>query len=728
MKQATFILVLTCVFYVNASAQESVLRKSTKSVNEGGSGKTDRDTLDSGKIVGASDTTDIVGHYFDSLFQILPEVMVTGERPLVKATQGKLIYDLPALISNKPVDNTYDALKELPGVTESNERLTLAGQSVTVILDGKTSTLTIEQLNALLKSIPASRIAKAEVMFSAPARYQVRGAVINILLKKGDADTPSLQGELYGDYRQKYYEGVRNRVSLLYSANKFSTDFLYSYNYGRSPFFTEKEAIHTLSDGTVHPMNTEEESRTRKNSHSVRIGADYNFSKDHQLSLVYNSDFSNWHNIARVDGSQTSNTRTRSTATLHNVRLDYHIPIGMKVGVETTYYNSPSSQLLQSVLNDEQMDFFSKDAQRINRWKVFLSEEYAVGKGWGVNYGGVYTTSIDHSYQYYYDTETGKLLSNQDNMKSRRREQTWNFYTGVNKSFGDKLSLDASIAVEQFHTAIWNDWNVFPTLNFNYMSSSNSVWQLSFTSDKTYPEYWATQDAVSYMGGEYSEVQGNPYLKPSIDYQLQLTYILKSKYMFSLWYSYEKDDFKQSLYQSPERLVEIYKCFNSDFDRQMGLQTVVPFIVKGALNSKITLIGVYDRQKNSQFWNIPYDRHVYYGMAVMSNTLTLSNDPDIKFTLNGMIRSKAIQGIYDLPSSGNLDAGLRYTFSKGKAILTLRCNDLFETSQISPLIHFAMQRVTNNYSSFREFGLSFTYKFGGYKEKQRKEVDTSRFK
>lgn len=75
-----------------------------------------------------------------------------------------------------------------------------------------------------------------------------------------------------------------------------------------------------------------------------------------------------------------------------------------------------------------------------------------------------------------------------------------------------------------------------------------------------------------------------------------------------------------------------------------------------------------------------------------------------------------------------VDAAIRYTFAKGKALLTLRTNDIFETKQISPRIHFATQNVTNNYSCFREFGVSFTYKFGGYKEKQREAVDTSRFK
>ena len=92
------------------------------------------------------------------------------------------------------------------------------------------------------------------------------------------------------------------------------------------------------------------------------------------------------------------------------------------------------------------------------------------------------------------------------------------------------------------------------------------------------------------------------------------------------------------------------------------------------------------------------------------------------------VHSKAIQGIYDLPVSGNVNAALRYGFAKGKAILNLYCNDIFETGQISPRIRFRTQNVTNHYSCFRELGVSFTYKFGGYKEKQREGVDTSRFK
>jgi hypothetical protein len=720
MRQILITLAFAFGFYVSTSAQQNNTSKA------GVAGKSNISSA-KGRTLSADSLVTSDGRW-DSLYRSLPEVMITGERPIVKATQGKLIYDLPRLICDLPVDNAYDAIKELPGVVAQDDGLTLAGRSVTVILDGKVSTLTTEQLNTLLKSIPSSRIDKAEVMYSAPARYQVRGALINITLKQNESEAPSLQGELFSEYNQKHYEDFKERGSLVYSYGKFSADMLYSYENGRTIFVTDKRAIHTLADGSKHNMDTHEMSRIRGNSHNVRLGMDYNFSKDHQLSFVYTGKYDNNHNRASVEGAQISNTQTRNTSQLHNGRLDYRTPFGLKSGAEFTYYNTPSSQLLHSSLNGDELDFVSRDVQRINRWKFFLSQEYKLGKGWGMNYGVVYTTSLDHSHQYYYDVETGDLLTDKDNMKSRRREQTWNFYAGFNKNFGDKLSMDFSLATEQYHTTVWKDWNWFPTLNLNYTPSAGNVWQFSFTSDKSYPEYWATQDAISYMGGGYSEIHGNPDLKPSIDYQAQLTYILKGKYVFTTWYSYEKDDFKQLLYQSPERLVEIYKVFNSNFDQQAGVQSVIPFKAGQWLNSRLMLIGVYDRQKNDHYWDIPYDRHVVYGMAVLTNTFTLSSKPDLKLTVKGMIRSKAIQGVYDLPSSGNLDAALRYTFAGKRAILSLSANDIFETSQITPRIRYATQYVQNNYKSFRQIGISFTYKFGGYKEKQHENVDTSRFK
>lgn len=604
-----------------------------------------------GTTLSAQESLTTTDARLDSLYQTLPEVMITGERPIVKAAQGKLVYDLPRLIQNLPVDNAYDAVKELPGVIEMNGALQLAGQGVTVILDGKVTTLDASQLYALLRSIPANRIEKAEVMYNAPARYQVRGALINITLKQSLSD--SWQGELYAKYQQKHYEAFEERASLLFNKNRFSADFLYSHSHGRRYSTTGKEAMHTLADGSVHPITTDEVSRGRGHNHNFRIGADYDIAENHQLSLVYNGGYSTYHNRMGVTGTQVSTTHSNSTSWLHNGRLDYRTPFGLKAGAELTYYRSPSDQLLHSRMQGEELGFHTEDCQRINRWKFFLGQEHDLGKGWGLNYGAVYTTSIDHSRQHYSETDgKGEGSALPDDMRSRRREQTWNIYAGFGKGFGDKLALDASLAVEHYKTPVWNQWDWYPIVNLNYTPAPGHILQLSLSSDKDYPDYWAVQDAVSYIGGGYSEGHGNPLLKPAQEYQLQMTYALKGKYIFSTWFSHVKDYSVQTLYQSSERLVEIYKELNFDYKQQAGIQASVPFKVKNWLDSRLTFIGLWHREKDSDFWNIPFDRKQCYVIAQMNHTFTLSTKPDLKLTLTGFVHSKAIQGIYDLPASG----------------------------------------------------------------------------
>lgn len=678
----------------------------------------------------ATDTLATDDARIDSLYRTLPEVLVTGERPVVKAGAGKLVYDLPRLIQDRPVDNAYDALKELPGIVEMGGALTLSGQSVTVMLDGKASTLSAEQLATLLHSIPASRIEQAEVMYNAPARYQVRGALVNIVLKQTDGKRATLQGEVYGQYEQQHEASFTERATLLYGNSHFSFDFLYAHSHGQHYSTTDKEARHTLADGTLHPIQTHEEAEGRSHSHDFRLGADYNLAKEHRLSFVYTGKYNTAHRKATATGTLQSTVLHDSPDWLHNGRLDYTTPIGLKAGAELTYYRSPSTQSLHSLLEGTELDFSAEDCQRINRWKFFLAGEHRLGHEWSLNYGAVYTTSVDHSYQRYTHTESEKQngqTSLPADMVSRRKEQTLNLYAGFSKSFGDKLSMDASLAAEHYKTSVWDRWDWYPTLNLTYLPANGHVLQLELSSDKDYPNYWAVQDAVSYLSS-YSEIQGNPLLHPSRSYQLQLTYVLRGKYIFTSWFSHTGDYSTQTLYQSPDRLVEIYKYQNFDYQRQAGIQTSIPFGIDRLLNSRLTLIGVWHHEKDNDFWTLPFDRRICYGIAVLNNTFTLSTRPDLKLTVAGMVRSKAIQGIYDLPSSGYVNLGLRYAFANGKAILNLYGNDLFETGQISPRIRFGTQWVTNRYSCFRELGLSFTYKFGGYKEKKREKVDTSRFK
>ncbi len=111
----------------------------------------------------------------DSIIHSLPDVMVKGNRPIVKVKGAALTYDLPQLIKNHPVDNAYEAIKQLPGVSEQDRSLDSQRPIRNRVIDGKATTMTSEQLYSLLKTIPTSRIANAEVVYLSPSSLSGKG-------------------------------------------------------------------------------------------------------------------------------------------------------------------------------------------------------------------------------------------------------------------------------------------------------------------------------------------------------------------------------------------------------------------------------------------------------------------------------------------------------------------------------------------------------------------------
>ena len=118
------------------------------------------------------------------------------------------------------------------------------------------------------------------------------------------------------------------------------------------------------------------------------------------------------------------------------------------------------------------------------------------------------------------------------------------------------------------------------------------------------------------------------------------------------------------------------------------MQASIPFKAGKWLDARLTLIGVWQRDKDSDFYDLPFDRRIFMGMASLNSTFILPVKPDLRLTLSGFVRSKAHQGIYDLPTSGNLDLGLRYAFAGGNCILTAWCKDIFQTAGIDPQIRY----------------------------------------
>ena len=664
------------------------------------------------------------------MMRALPEALVRGERPMVKAEAGQLIYNMQHRLRGRAAVNAFDALKELPGVTERDGQFSIAGQGLSLMIDGKEQRLTSEQLSALLHALPASRLKEAEIMLAAPARYGVRGAVINLRLNH-EVDGPSaIQGELYGAAEQTHDASWRERGSLLYNKGKWSSDALYSNHNGRAYGWSRFHSLHHLNNGRTYDIRTFDPHVRWTHEHTWRIGTDYNLAENHQLSIVYNGSYQTNTTRATGSGSLSSTNDNLARPELHDGRVDYTAPFGLKAGAELTYYRDPTTEVLHSAKTEGQdvfsqpLDYQVEAAQRVTRWKLWLKQEHQLRSGWKLNYGTTFHVSSDHSHQHY------TLLSTQSAQapapaSSVQREQNLNIYAGTTKQFGPKLSSDMSVAAEYYHSPVWNRWNLFPTLHFTWMPKSGHTVMLMMSSGKRYPDYWSVKDFTSYIEGGYGMVVGNPSLKPSSSYSAQMIYLLKNKYQFVGWFTHTDNYFVQTPYQRGDTLRVNYRVLNMDFQQQAGVQAHIPLNVCKWWKTNLTLIGAWQRQKDSDFYSLSFDRNVVFCMVNVRNTLTFSKK--ITMNIDGFFRTKAIQSTFDLPASGNLD--LSFTWKPvSNTTLQLYGRDLLETYAIYPRIRYATQNLKMETSCYREIGLSLTWNFGGYTEKKRQAVDRSRLK
>lgn len=199
--------------------------------------------------------------------------------------------------------------------------------------------------------------------------------------------------------------------------------------------------------------------------------------------------------------------------------------------------------------------------------------------------------------------------------------------------------------------------------------------------------------------------------------------------MIRPYISYISNHYTQMGYQSPHKLQQEFVQQNFDFKKQIGVITVIPFKVGKRISSRLTASGMYWQEKDDTFFDIPFNRKTLWGYFQLNNDIALSSNPNIKLNVSGHYTTPtAIQGIFDLGATADLSAALTWTFSKERATLILKGNDLMNTRTPFASIDYKGQKSTHNtFRDTRTVFLSFVYRFGGYKEKERKEVDTSRF-
>lgn len=653
----------------------------------------------------------------------LDEVVVKAERPFVKVENGRLGYNLAVLSEKQVVNNAYEALMRLPGVQESKGVLTLVGAgNLTVILNGKPTTMDVGQLETLLRNTPVNRVEKVEVMYSAPPEYHVRGAVINVVLKR--SNDYSFQGEVSADYKNQYFNSGGMKGNFRLSTPKMAFDVMYGANDVKNMEYIDLDSRHALKNER-YDISQNEQLRSKYWNHNFRTAFEYNFNDNHTINVIYTGSYSpDQHNSSETTGNyQTSNVDKYLDTQMNNVTLQYYSGFGLEIGGDYTHYKSDNHQSLYADYQDGRQSSFSMvGGQRIDRYSIYADQKHSLSKGWSLGYGVSYRFAKDRDFQTY-DKVVGDIHT--QNMYSDLKEQTTNFYVSLSKNYETGVSFSVSATGEYYTIGNYHKWAVYPQASLTYFKTPKHTFQFSLSTDKTYPGYWDMQSSVSYLNG-YTELWGTPGLKPMTNYNLNGSYILKQKYIFNLFFMHTPDYFIQTPYQSTDRLALIYKNTNWNYMQLWGANIILPFKTGNWLDSRLTVAGMQMRQRCDDFFDIPFNRKKWVFSAMLDNTFKVNKN--LAFELMGNVQTPVIQGTFDIESIFNLTAGLKLSFANDRMSLSARCNDILNTGMPKTKVRFKGQDLDMNSAFYsRAFTLNLSYRFGGYKKKNLKEVDTSRF-
>lgn len=662
--------------------------------------------------------------------QMLSEVSIIGEYPLVRVIDGKMTYNMSQLLTDKMATSIYDAILKLPGIHIQKGTFQLIGaNNVTILINGKKTNMDENQLNNLLKNMPKERIREAEVMYSAPPQYHVRGAVINLVLDNAIYDTQQLQGQINTLYNKGYYKNFQGGVTILYNTPKTLTDFLYSFGYNQVRTGQEIISQHIFND-QVSDINQSDRGYSVKPIHTIRLGNDWLINDKDKITLAYTAEIQPWmRSFNSSNGTYSDSENKKNTdkpVQMHNIALNYTSGFGFSTGIDFTSYKNHTTQHYRERMEGKEDFFDARSKQDIRRLSFYADQSHSLGKGWTLNYGTKFSFASDKSSQIYHSSVSHNW-SDYDS-DSQLNEYTYDLYAGFSKRFANNLSLNASLTGEYYKHKKIDYRSLFPMMEITYTANPVSVFQLSVSSDKVYPSYWEMQNTTSYLNG-YTEIQGNTDLRPAKNYSFQLNYIWKSKYIFTLFANYTDDFFCQIPYQSSDRLMLIYKTLNFNYSAKLGFNMMIPFRISRIFESRFILNGYYDKMKSDHYYDLSFTKNNLAIYTNLDNTFTISSKPNIKAELSGSYISRNIQGPMTINAMYRIDTGIKWTFNRNKAELSLKVNDIFNSWAPKELnLQYQTQNLRmKEVVDSRRISLSFTYRFGDFKPKAHKEVDQSRF-
>jgi outer membrane receptor protein involved in Fe transport len=711
---------------------------------------------------------------FDSLYRIAIEnenmeirlttsakalgaVTIVAKRPLVEARLDKMIVNVDASPSNASA-TALELLEKSPGISvDKDGNISLKGkQGVIVLMDGKQTYLSGQDLANMLRSMPASQLDQLEIITQPSAKYDAAGNAGILNLKTKKAKTIGFNGSVNVGYAQGNYPKSPNSFNFNYRKGKINlfTSGGYTYWEGNQQQTLTRKFQQGANNYVFDQVGN---SKNKSSTVNGRVGLDYNVDAKTTIGVLVGGSYSlrKYSNISRGDFfyensnlvdsaiyaiNETRNPWKNLTANANFKRalnsngreitadidfIKYSSALEQSTNNEVLYPNDPGNPYLLRAMLPSDINIYSGKVDYVHP----LNKETKIEAGAKLSY-----VSTDNNAPYEtFDKNSGKWVDDVRKDHFQYDEQItagyinfskqvkkWGFQAGLRgehtHSKGTQILIGKSIARDYFQ--------VFPTAYVSYAMNDKNQFGLNYGRRVERPNYQDLNPFQQFLD-LYTFNQGNPYLTPQFTNNIELSHIFKSKLSTTANYSYTTDIINDILVQNDETKVTYQTKQNVATRRNVGLAI--------SYNAQLTswwTTSLYGNISNTYYKGIVNN-------ATLSTDITnymLNFNQQFKFAktwgaeMSGFYQSKTLAtSMFVIDPMYVISFGFSKQILKTKGMLKLSVVDPFRLQKTDVyIIHSNINMIVTNRWDNRRVGLTFTYRFSrGQAVQQRRRTSSA---
>ena len=679
------------------------------------------------------------------------EIKVVGQLDVLKAGIDKKIYNVGEDLSVKG-GTANDVLNNIPSVeVDQDGRIMLRGDgTVTVLIDGRPSSLSGGNGKSLLDALPAGSIERIEVVTNPSAKYDPDGTsgIINIVLKKNKLK--GFNGMLTANVGSGNLNGgnvADGSFSLSYRNGKFNAYGSYSGRYMTGYRNNYSSLEQTFSDNSSLKIVQNRLGSDLNAGHTFRVGSDFYLKPRHVIGFSATGSIGQrdrtgdqWNTSYDGDGNVISfwNRESYDPTNQQNFDLNVNYKFDLKddkgsftidanqsLGkeeiegyYEQTDYNLDST-LIGSYLLDQQLfnteknnvttvqsDFTYVLPKRKARIETGLK---AIVRKQGVD---TYSESLNQLSNLYEEDTLANFIYQYD-------EQIYSAYGIFGQELG-KFKYQAGVRLEQSYQIpnlisdsirIVNDFfNFFPSAHIRYAFTPKSEVSLSY-SRRINRAGSSNLNPFTNYSDPYNLQRGNPNLQPEYIDSYDLGYTNERKKVTlttSIFYRYTTGVIT--------RIKEFYADNTSavtyaNIDKSYSFGTEMIFIVKPTTWWRNSISGnanyiQYDDNTNSFNrsgfnWNLKYSGTFDFWKKTAS------------IQINGTYNAPRITVQGTAQRRGAIDISGEKKFKEGMFSVGFRVSDVFNRQGFEMQVNQPSIRQESEFKWLtRKYFITFTYKFG----------------